>query len=111
MLNPPIQMETNPLFQPTITPVKPLNKKVLILIILSAIIFVLLLASLLVTSLRQHQKINNLKPTPTGIPITPTIEVNQAVPTQYQLPLNQIDTEIKTQLEFAPPEIDQNIGQ
>lgn len=105
-------METNPLFQPTITPVKPLNKKVLILIILSAVTFVLLLTSLLVTSLRRQPTIiNNTKLAPTEIPIIPTIEVNKAVPTQYQLPLNQIDTEIKTQLEFAPPEIDQNIGQ
>jgi len=106
-------MEANPLFVNNPEPVegkKPLDKRILVLTILFSIIFVLLLASLVVTNFRQQPTINTTKPTPAQILVTPIIELNQAIPTQYQNPLNQIETEIKTQLEFAPPEIDQDIG-
>ena len=103
-------METNPLYQPTIVPHKPLDKKVLVLMILGAVIFVLLIISIIVSANRSKIPINNTTPTPTNVPVTPTIEV-KALPTQYLSITDQIDTELKTNLEFLPPQIDETIGQ
>jgi hypothetical protein len=101
----------NPLFQaPVPTPKKTLDKKILILAILGAVIFVLLLLSLILNTIRNTPISRTTTPTPTMIPVTPTTEVKN-IPTQYQAATDQIDTELKTNLEFLPPQIDETIGQ
>lgn len=106
----------NPLFTNTINiePVKekkPLDKKIL----LFGSLFVISISLLILSTIVSQNKNQSTTPTvtPTLTPQTTssvTSPQSMVIPTQYQLPLNQIDTEIKTQLEFAPPEIDQDIG-
>jgi len=110
------QMETNiispdnPLIQNVPQPKIRINSKYLIFTSL----FILSLLLLILSTIINNQK-NKLPPdstppvTTTPIPIITDIP-KIAIPTEYQSIIDQINGEIRTQLEFNPPQIDENIG-
>lgn len=89
---------------------KPLNPKILLLIILGAIIFVLLIASLVVTQVRQRQS-NLPSSIPTSNPIvaTPTPS-DSLIPTQYQESFKQVEQSLTQDPDLPVPQIDPKIG-
>lgn len=90
---------------------KPLNPKILLLIILGAIVFVLLLLSLIVTQVKKNK--SNLSPaTPTPIPVVaiPT-NSDSLIPSPYQQAFKQIDQSLNQDPDLPVPQIDTSIGQ
>jgi len=100
----------NPLIQNVPQPKIRINSKYLIFTSL----FILSLLLLILSTIINNQK-NKLPPdstppvTTTPIPIITDIP-KIAIPTEYQSIIDQINGEIRTQLEFNPPQIDENIG-
>ena len=89
---------------------KPLNPKVLLLIILGSIVFVLLLLSLIVTQVRKN-KPNLPVATPTTIPVVaiPT-NSDSLIPSPYQQAFKEIDQSLNQDPDLPVPQIDTTIG-
>ncbi|MFZ2153175.1 MAG: hypothetical protein WAV41_03915 [Microgenomates group bacterium] len=107
-------LENTPVETTSKKPLKiPSDPKIRIIIILGAIVFVLLLISLVTTFFRKISPtpIRNT-PTPiiTTIPLpTENTEVNN-IPPELQDKFTQIDNHINTNINFIPPQIDTEIG-
>jgi predicted PurR-regulated permease PerM len=89
---------------------KTINPKILLLIILGAIIFVLLLLSLIVTQVR---KTNSNLPsiTPTPIPSTSTpINNDSLIPSPFQEPFKNLEQSFSQDPDLPIPQIDTQIG-
>lgn len=107
--NPLISTDSSP---PSASPVKkPLNKKLIIYSSLFlASILLLIISSTIATSKKNSPKLVVSQPAPTleitQVPTTPA----PAIPTQYQPQIDKIETELKTNLDFTPPQVDDTIG-
>jgi len=90
---------------------KKLNPKVIILIVLGAIIILLFVISLIVTSLRQKTptpKTPQITPIPTDLPL-PTSS-SSLVPEIYQEKFKIIENNFQNDLNLEPPPIDTEVG-
>ena len=89
---------------------KPLNPKVLLIIILGAFIFVLLLVSLIVTQVRKNN--SNLFPVlPTPSPTTAPPTINDSlIPSPYQDAFKQLEQSLSSDPDLPVPQIDTEIG-
>ncbi len=89
---------------------KPLNPKILLLIILGVIIFILLILSLIVTQIRKNPS-NLPKVTPTENPIISTPTPNDSlIPSPYQESFKEINQSLNQDPDLPVPQIDPKIG-
>ena len=87
---------------------KPLNPKILLLIILGVIIFILLLLSIIVTQVRKNQ----IPATPTPVPIVATPTINDSlIPTQYQENFKNLEKSFEMDPDLPAPQIDITVGE
>lgn len=89
----------------------PSDPKIRILLVMVIIIIVLLLISLVV-SVTRGSNVPKLRPTPTpkmGAAI-PTITPPAFIPDDIRNQFSEIDNQLKTEVKFNPPQIDETIG-
>jgi hypothetical protein len=93
-----------------VTTKKPLNPKMLLLIILGSLIFVLLLLSLIITRV-QKNKSNSTSATPTPVQIVALPSVNDSLlPSPYQELFRQLEQSFSQDPDLPVPQIDTEIG-
>jgi hypothetical protein len=92
---------------------KPTDPKIRILLILSIIVAVLIIISIVVTVLKKSKPPAN-DPQPTPVPIVspiPTINPGtKNMPSEFSSRFDPIDDNIQKQINFNPPQTDQDIG-
>lgn len=91
----------------------PTDPKIRILLILSIVCIILLIFSAIVSLFRSKAPSLNNNPTPTAI-VTPKPtdiipEIN-TIPPELKSKFDQIDANNQTNIDFAPPQIDPDIG-
>ena len=106
--------QNNPLDIPDeiteITEKKPLNPKILLLIILGIIIFILLLLSLIVTQMRNKNP--NIQNIPTPIPVTNMPTPNDSlIPSPYQESFKNLEKSFEEDPDLPAPQIDITVGE
>jgi len=106
--------QNNPLDTPQDLPKdtekKPINPKILLLIILGGIIFILLILSLVVTQIRNKNSNTQSIPTPTPATIIPTPN-DSLIPSPYQESFKNLEKSFEQDPDLPAPQIDITVGE